>query len=295
MELKRAARHFLEMLPDGEGGSVEALEKELCALWRRAREVWPNLDVSIDSFARYLAERAPGGDCRKALADLHTSDLYLACACNQGIEIAFRLLEERYRDQLERGLSRMKLVASQRDEVAQRLREKLLLPDQKGARRIARYSGRGPLGAWYRVSAIHAAVDLLRSEGRVQPVEDAATLDAFLPQVDPELEFLKEAYRGEFKRALHEALGELSSDQRNLLRYHLLDKLTLAQIGALYGLHLSSISRRLDRTRSALLAGTRRNLAIRLSVDDGELDSIMRLIQSHLDGSISRALRSDEG
>ena len=49
-----------------------------------------------------------------------------------------------------------------------------------------------------------------------------------------------------------------SGDERNLLRQHLIHQLTVEQLGKLYSVHASTISRRVAKAREVLLASGRR-------------------------------------
>src|SRR5512132_3710832 len=63
-------------------GDDEDLEPALADLVERAQRAWPRVRVEPIRFVRYLAERlSPGESLGAALAALHASDLYLACAC----------------------------------------------------------------------------------------------------------------------------------------------------------------------------------------------------------------------
>jgi RNA polymerase sigma-70 factor (ECF subfamily) len=273
-------------------GAHEDLEEILSRLWQEARTAWSTLDLSLPTFASYLGARIDRCD-ESALEKLQSVDLYLTCSCSQGLAGAIEAFESYCAGEAERALAKLSMTEVEVEEVEQHLRDKLFVHESDGQIRIARYSGSGSLKSWYRVTALRTAIDLIRSEGRLLPVGDASELDGQAAHIDPELEYLKDKYRSDFKEAFLAALRHLESDERNLLRYQLLDGLSLEQVGAIYGLHLSSVSRRIGRIREKLLDSTRRELSERLRVDEEELDSIMRLIQSRLHVSVSRVLRAE--
>jgi RNA polymerase sigma-70 factor (ECF subfamily) len=76
-----------------------------------------------------------------------------------------------------------------------------------------------------------------------------------------------------------------------LLKQHLIYRLTVDQLGALYHLHRATAARRLAKARQALLDGARASLARRLGVPAAELASAMELVASRLEVSIERLLR----
>jgi|GEM_PF-4314550 len=52
--------------------------------------------------------------------------------------------------------------------------------------------------------------------------------------LDPEIAYLKQRYRDEFREAFVAALGALDERQRNVLRQHHLDGMTIDQLGSLH-------------------------------------------------------------
>jgi RNA polymerase sigma-70 factor (ECF subfamily) len=98
----------------------------------------------------------------------------------------------------------------------------------------------------------------------------------------PELAAIKLRYRHEFKQAFAAAMATLEDAERNALRLHYLDGLTLADLGRLYGWSVPTASRRLAAVREALMKATRRIMTERLSMSPAELDSVLRLIESRL-------------
>src|SRR5204863_54439 len=93
------------------------------------------------------------------------------------------------------------------DEIRQRLRTKLFVPEAGETPKIADYTGRGPLGAWVRVAAMRTALNLRRGvvPESVSAFEDVASP---VPANDLELELIKGRYapalRDAFRQALHE-------------------------------------------------------------------------------------------
>jgi len=85
----------------------------------------------------------------------------------------------------------------------------------------------------------------------------------------------------------------LDSAERNLLRYHYLETMTTRQIGKLIGGSSSTVTRRVANVRAKVLVNTRTALMSELELRRSEFESLLRLLESHLDLSISRALESD--
>jgi RNA polymerase sigma-70 factor (ECF subfamily) len=253
-------------------------------LYQDGRRAWPDVALAAEVFAAHLAALHPGG----APDDL-SSDLYLACACAGGDPAAIAALDRDFLATLDPALGRLgddAFIA----EVKQTLREKLLVAPAGGRPRIADYAGTGNLRGWLKVAAVRTAISLRRREHPAEPLD--GPLDVAAPDADPELRFLQEKYRAEFRAAFTEAAARLSSRDRNVLRYQALDGLSIDEIGALYGVHRATAARWIGRARELLVAGTRKALQARLGVDRDELDSVMRLIESRLDLSLRSLMRT---
>jgi RNA polymerase sigma-70 factor (ECF subfamily) len=93
---------------------------------------------------------------------------------------------------------------------------------------------------------------------------------------------VKARYVDEFQQAFSAALCGLSARDQTWLRQHVIDGLSIDQLGALYHVHRATAARHLQRIRVAVLAATRERLGSRLQVRPSELDSILRLIRSRL-------------
>jgi len=179
-------------------------------------------------------------------------------------------------------------------EFLQRLRDRLLVPDGDKPPRIAAFSGRGELKNWVRIAAHRLVVDGYR-KGRDPTVSNEADATEAIASAapDPELVALKSTYREGFRAAFEAAFAQLTPGDRTLLRYRYIDGLEVQQIAAIDGRHRVSISRALSRARDSLLENLRRDLAERLHVGMSEAESMVRLMRSQIDVSISRLLRAD--
>ena len=176
------------------------------------------------------------------------------------------------------------------DDVAQAIREMFLVPVQGGRARIAEYSGRGPLSNWIRVIAVRTALRLRREQRRGGTFPDWENELQRAKPVDPELDYLRLRYRAAYEEAFEGALAALPDRDALLLKLHYLDGLSIDRIGALYGIHRSTVARWRSSIRRSLLASTREQLQRRLSLTDSEFDSLIALVRSQLAVSIRSAL-----
>jgi RNA polymerase sigma-70 factor (ECF subfamily) len=123
-------------------------------------------------------------------------------------------------------------VGGDRGEIKQ-LRQRLFVA-ASGLPRIAEYSGRSGLRRWVRSVAVRTGLNFLRQGRREILVEDDRVLDGVAATEDPEIAYMKEKYRREFREAFLAALAGLQPRQQGLLRYHYVDGLNIDGIGTIY-------------------------------------------------------------
>lgn len=170
------------------------------------------------------------------------------------------------------------------DEIAQRVAEKLWLGRAtSGTPVLASYTGEAPLSAWLRVIAYREGVELLRAND----VHDDALVDRVVATTEPELAMLRTAYLEAFKRCFKATFAQLSLHDRDLVRRHHLDGLSLEDLAKLYGTHRATVARWLAKARERLVTETRAALRSELSVNT-DLDDVLALIASKLEASLSR-------
>ncbi|HSR96999.1 MAG TPA: hypothetical protein VLM79_08125 [Kofleriaceae bacterium] len=72
---------------------------------------------------------------------------------------------------------------------------------------------------------------------------------------------------------------------------HALDRINIDQLARMHGVHRATAARWIQAAREAVVAGTHRELCKRLRLSRSEVASVIRLIHSELEVSLSRALR----
>jgi RNA polymerase sigma-70 factor (ECF subfamily) len=187
---------------------------------------------------------------------------------------------------IDRAIAHLAKDGVDRDEVLQRLRQKLFV----GGAKIREYSGRGPLAGWLRVAAVREALNLRRELRPGADVEEDEPLD-LAPANDPELALARAHHGSVLSGALRDAVASLSADDRMLLRMRYLDGLEMEEIGKVLGVHRSSASRALSKARELVLKETRRRVREVVRGTPSEIESVLRLAQSDLDVSLQRAFR----
>lgn len=257
------------------------------------RGVWPDVDLDEDAVRRYADEHAVS---LEGIDEARAADVYLACACATGDPAALDRFTQLFSPDIERIAARVDAPGVSPEDARQLLLDRLLVADERRDAKIVRYRGTGSLRNWVRATAARALIDVYRAGGRGREVAvPQALFDELAGGSDPELEYMRRHYRAELTSAFEAAVASLTPRQRNHLRHVFLERLTLEQVGALYGVHASTVSRRIAAARDALCAATREELRGRLQVGDTEVDSVVRLLGSRFDLSLHRIFATGSG
>ncbi len=226
----------------------------------------------------------------EAISRLALEDLALALAGSCGEAEAIADLERLVIEPLPRVLARLRPTPELVDELRQELRTKLLVGGDAREPKLLAYRGRGPLGAWVRVMALRSAYDRARTTTAEAMAEDADANLAELvdPKDAPELAEIRAQYSTELRAAFAEAVRRLDAEERAVLRSHVVDGLTIDQIGALYQIHRATAARWVQQAKGSLLKALRDELGRRLGRHPSACDSVVALVESRIDLSLER-------
>lgn len=256
--------------------------------FEQASASWPKLRVERDAFEAAWARSARR---EQGPRPQHAGDLYLATACLSGDPLALSELRALASAALVE-LRSFRLSASDEQALVQDAMGVVLGLDGAPPK-LLQYSAEGPLRAWVISVMSRCALAILKQHKR--EVELDEVILGSLPQESaPELELVKERFRGTFSDAFRVAIAKLTSRERNLLRQHHLDQLSLEALAMTYRCHRATMARTLADARTRLLELTRDEVSVRLGVGRLEVDSLMRVVRSRLDISATFFL-SGEG
>lgn len=292
------AAEFLAFLrgqfPESALPSSTEITTPLTARLAEAKAAWPDLAIQESTFLAYLAAHVQSAETAAAyLEEVHAADLLLACGCAQQLPAALAAFETQALRMVPTFVGHLDRSPAFLDEVTQTLRTKLLIAEGDAPARITAYSGRGPLSSWLRVTAVRTALNLRRGKDDkpMARIDEAAERMA-QPGHDPEMDVIKARYREAFQTAVRAAFLALSHEQRTVLHLHLVGGLTTTRIGTLFKVNHSTVSRWIAGAREAVFNETKRLLSTNLKLRPGEFDSLVRLLHSQLDLSLTGLLQS---
>jgi RNA polymerase sigma-70 factor, ECF subfamily len=278
--------------PRREAAPPADLGERLVALLGAARAAYPEVQLDDAVFVRHLARHLPEGAALSTWLDLIcAADLYLACACAAGVPAAVAALDRQYRAQVGAFLARRQPTPELVDDVAQAVLERLFTGAEASPPRIAEYTGRGALSAWLRVVTLRVAANLRRKRTEELAPDREDELPEPLPDrpEDPEGELLKQRCSGPYRAAVVAAVGALAAEQRDILRLHFVEGMTLEQLARKLGVGRATVARRLAAAREEIQSRARRELGGSLGLRPDEVESLMKMMRSRLDLSLSSA------
>jgi RNA polymerase sigma-70 factor (ECF subfamily) len=247
---------------------------------------WPDLAIEADVFAAHLARLGVDASAEHP----HTADIYLACGCALGLPAAIAVFERELMPVVRAAARKIDPASEFIDEVAQATRERLLVARHGEDPRIAEYGGRGTLAAWVRIAAMRIAMNLLRPRRKHVLVDDDAFFEALPRASEDDRRRVGARYAAACSEALRDAFATLTARERNLLRMHHLHGLTVDEMAPTFRVHRATVARWLAHARERLLEGTRAGVTARLQIGNAEAESILRVLLSRLDVSVSRLL-----
>lgn len=270
---------------------IDTQEDVLVGLVRRVMaagaEHWPGLRLEPQVVRRYLGASFKAGE---QIPEDRLADLYLAYACLEGVPGAIESFHRRYLARLESVIRRIDASPAFADEVQQKLAETLFVAPAGKVPKIAQYKAQGPIEGWLAIAAHRIAMRIHKGRRAGQSSDDDALARAMGLGEGPEMAAIGNQYKAAVSRALKRAVGELSSEDKVMLKIYHLRGVTTTAIAKMKKMSQPTVSRRLKQIRLALRAGTERFLADELTLSAGDLEALFRMACSQIDLSLSKML-----
>lgn len=260
----------------------------LDAIGVQAKSAWPEIELPLAKLAAFLATNLPktAGEASK----LHAADIYLVLACAEGSREAQRAFSDQFLGDVPSFVRRIDKSASFADEVRQELAASLLLRRDGAEIRLAQYQGRGPLKGFLRVAATRAALNLKRNKGEKKERLSGRHADA--RAVDPEKAVMKKRDAALFRQAFEHAVSELDVDERNVLRLHYVDGLSIDEVAATYQIGRATAARWLAKAKEKIVRSTLDELVSSAS-QSRKKKEWLEVVESQFGSSLFNCLRGE--
>jgi RNA polymerase sigma-70 factor, ECF subfamily len=272
---------------EGQADRVDraAVEQALDDAILAARAAHPKVVLDPDVFAAAIARTLGTESVMDGLRHMQLTDFYLAQACVVGDKVAQRTIHQVHLSRVKEWIGAWDGREAFAADVHQEAARRLLVADG-GPPQIASYTARGALGAFIRVYVTRLARKMKRGKADGAHAEPSLALRA--PDLDPDVALLRRRYAREFADAFQATLLELSTDERNVLKLHYLDGLSIEQVGAAYQVSRATAARWLAKARDRVLEATRERLVERLGASAPNAASLLSIAQAEIGGSLFR-------
>jgi RNA polymerase sigma-70 factor (ECF subfamily) len=261
-----------------------------------ARAVHGDLGVSLPRFrdrieaiaARCLTSAEPDADLGSFLSALHTNDLYLACACADGLDEGwqrFHFLYRKYLLDLGRSLTG---GSPENEEIGQTIWIDLFLPDRSGNSRIASYDGRSSMATWLRVVVTNRVIN-----ERQRKDHHSGDLDSIPEPADPaalrcvEDRLGRDRYHSMIIDTFKHAFSTLSKRERLILLLRFDHGVQLGDIAQLLQVHQSTITRQIDRAVARLREHVTASLASQYRLGQPAIEECLGVARETFTSSVS--------
>jgi RNA polymerase sigma-70 factor (ECF subfamily) len=230
--------------------------------------------------------RSTSGSCRNEADVLESA---LAAACGLGEQNAIVELLAAHGRMMRMTASNVLRDGDAIDECLQRVRVRLFVGDARGPRIRAFVPG-GTLRGWLQTVTMREALMQLRSTPNDKHA-DEDELASRMSTGDSELDMLKQRYGAELREAFQRAIENVHPNDRRLLREHILEEHSIDDLAERHGISRATAARWVIRARDAVAELVRQDLKAKFQMDTPELESVLRLVRSQVDLSVSTQLR----
>ncbi len=224
--------------------------------YRQAIAEWDWLDVSLEEFSAKISATLHSvykddllNQSRemfdKRLEKIHTEDLLLTIALAKKNGQAWRIFNKKYENFIQINAQKYSNNSTMANEIVKGLVGMLLLPSSgSSSPRIASYNGRGSLSSWLRMVIFREMLAYNRKK-HMTDLEQITLIDSDEYPSDHELEI--------FQKVVVIGFRTISIDDKKLLREYYIQRNPERELANQYGVHVSTISRRLQRICKQLL------------------------------------------
>lgn len=235
-----------------------------------AGDVRPRIERALEKYVLRDNENAGSAEIKSFIDELRADDLCLVLACEKGIESAWDELVKTQDATVKSAARKISPKAEDADDLASSIWAELygLKHDKDGnlKSKLSYYSGRGSLGGWLRAIVSQLAIDQYRKQSKFVQVEEAREFEALANESsekaenvkiiahheNPEEIFGEKQMAGDVSKSLKQAIAELGAEDRLLLKLYYFDDVKLKDIGATFGYHEATASRKLARLQTEI-------------------------------------------
>ena len=225
---------------------------------------------------KHLGAPPPEAAAARFMGQLHTNDLYLAAACAQRHDQAWKRFYEIYRKCVKDLAASVSPSWDAARELAANILGDLFMPDRSGRPRIASYDGRSSLTSWLRVIVSnHAINERVRKDNT--GLDLAIISESAYASGSEAVESAVRAnrYQKLVSSALKAACESLTDHERLVLLLRYDEELRVGRVARLLGVHACTVTRQLDRIQEKLRENVVSTLASKHLLNPAEIEECL--------------------
>ncbi len=219
----------------------------------------PRITKAVGKFLMRDGANAGNSEIRAFLDELRADDLCLVLACERGDAEAWDELVSGFDSTVKSAARKISANSEDAEDLASSIWAELY-GLREGKSKLAYYSGRGSLGGWLRAVVAQLAVDQFRKISRFVQIEEDREFENLAAEsaelggnaIDPESILEDKSMQRDVADALRSAIEELESEDRLIMKLYYFDDLKLKEIGAIFGYHEATASRKIVRIQSLI-------------------------------------------
>ena len=252
-----------------------------------ADELRPRVESALRKYIFNDNPDASRTDIKQFVDDIRADDICLIIACERGDEKAWEHLVSNFDSTVKSAARKVSANNEDAEDLASSIWAELygLRQDAEGNKKskLAYYSGRGSLAGWLRAVVSQLAVDEYRKTSRFVQVEENREFENLVEEssnnsdnhnivhhaANPEEMLTNESSSRDVSLALKHAIEALEGEDRLVMKLYYFDDLKLKDIGAMFGYHEATASRKLVRIQTEI----RKSVEKKLRADHGWSES----------------------
>ncbi len=261
---------------------------------------------ALDKYVFRENASAEHNEIKEFIDDIRADDLCLIIACENGDEKAWEDLVANFDSTVKSAARKISSNNEDAEDLASSIWAELygLRQDAEGNKKskLAYYSGRGSLAGWLRAVVSQLAVDQYRKQSKFVQIEENREFENLAEESsnhtgnagvlahadDPEKIFSQTQTAADVSTALAKAIGSLEAEDRLILKLYYFDDLKLKDIGATFGYHEATASRKLVRVQNEIRKAVEKALREQHGWSDGEVKRYLSETASNLGMSFEK-------
>lgn len=271
----------------------------------------PRVAAAVEKYLLRDDPHTPAAEIDKFVDEMQADDLCLIVACERGDERAWNDLVERFTATVRSAARSASANEDAAEDLAQSIWAELYglrtRPDGRPASKLAYYSGRGSLAGWLRAVIAQLSVDTFRKQAKLVQAEEDTELerlarDAVVSETstfaasgiqNPEQALSNRFAETDLQAALTQAVRELETEDRLLVKLYYFDNLRLREAGVVLGVHEATASRRLSRIQTDLRKRVSQILVDEKGWTKAETDRSFAEVARHMDTDLEALIKEE--